>query len=46
MADLTADALGKSNSMTRAQAAGLADNKLRERDRYLATAIAEGTRSS
>ena len=44
MADLTADALGKSNSMTRAQAAGLADNKLRERDNYLATALVEGTR--
>jgi hypothetical protein len=44
MADLVADQLGKSNSMTRAQAAGLADNKLRERDTYLSTALAEGTR--
>jgi len=44
MADLVADQLGKSNSMTRAQAAGLADNKLRERDAYLSTALAEGTR--
>jgi hypothetical protein len=44
MADLVADALGKSNQMTRAQAAGLAENKLRERDNYLATALAEGTR--
>jgi hypothetical protein len=43
MADLVADQLGKSNSMTRAQAAGLADNKLRERDTYLSTALAEGT---
>ena len=44
MADLTADLLGKSNAMTRAEAAGLADNKLRERDNYLSTALAEGTR--
>ena len=44
MADLVADQLGKSNQMTRAQAAGLADNKLRERDNYLSTALAEGTR--
>ena len=44
MADLVADQLGKSNAMTRAQAAGLADNKLRERDTYLSTALAEGTR--
>jgi len=44
MADLVADQLGKSNDMTRAQAAGLADNKLRERDAYLSTALAEGTR--
>jgi hypothetical protein len=44
MADLVADQLGKSNSMTRAEAAGLADNKLRERDVYLSTALAEGTR--
>jgi hypothetical protein len=44
MADLVADQLGKSNQMTRAQAAGIADNKLRERDNYLATALAEGTR--
>jgi hypothetical protein len=44
MADLTADQLGKSNSMTRAQAAGIADTKLRERDNYLFTALAEGTR--
>jgi hypothetical protein len=43
MADLTADELGKSNQMTRAQAAGLADTKLRERDNYLSTALAEGT---
>jgi hypothetical protein len=28
--------------MTRAQAAGLADTKLRERDAYLSTALAEG----
>jgi hypothetical protein len=38
MADLTADHLGKANAMTRAEAAGLADNKLRERDVYLSTA--------
>jgi hypothetical protein len=44
MADLVADQLGKSNNMIRAQAAGLADNKLRERDVYLSTALAEGTR--
>jgi hypothetical protein len=44
MADLVADELGKSNEMTRAQAAGLADTKLRERDAYLSTALAEGTR--
>jgi hypothetical protein len=44
MADLVADELGKSNEMTRAQAAGLADNKLKERDVYLSTALAEGTR--
>jgi hypothetical protein len=44
MADLVADQLGKSNSMTRAEAAGLADNKLKERDNYLSTALAEGTR--
>jgi hypothetical protein len=44
MADLVADQLGKSNDMTRAQAAGLSDNKLRERDAYLFTALAEGTR--
>ena len=44
MADLVSDQLGKSNQMTRAQAAGLADNKLRERDNYLSTALAEGTR--
>jgi hypothetical protein len=43
MADLVADQLGKANAMTRAQAAGLADNKLRERDNYLSTALAEGT---
>ncbi len=43
MADLVADELGKSNQMTRAEAAGLADNKLRERDVYLSTALAEGT---
>ena len=43
MADLVADQLGKSNSMTRAQAAGLADTKLKERDAYLSTALAEGT---
>ena len=44
MADLVADTLGSKNNMTRAQAAGLADNKLRERDVYLSTALAEGTR--
>jgi hypothetical protein len=44
MADLVADQLDKSNAMTRAEAAGLADTKLRERDNYLATALAEGTR--
>jgi len=44
MADLVADQLGKANQMTRAQAAGVADNKLRERDNYLAGALAEGTR--
>jgi hypothetical protein len=43
MADLVADQLGKSNSMTRAQAAGLADTKLKERDIYLSSALAEGT---
>jgi integrase len=41
MADLVADQLGKSNSMTRAQAAGLADNKLRERDVYKTSRAAE-----
>src|ERR1017187_2410498 len=46
MADLVADQLGKSNDMTRAQAAGLSENKLRERDTYLSTALAEGTRVS
>jgi hypothetical protein len=44
MADLVADTLGSKNAMTRAEAAGLADNKLRERDVYLSTALAEGTR--
>src|SRR5664280_122306 len=44
MADLVSDELGKSNAMTRAEAAGLADNKLKERDNYLSTALAEGTR--
>ena len=44
MADLVAGTLGSKNAMTRAQAAGLADNKLRERDVYLSTALAEGTR--
>ena len=44
MADLVADTLGTTNAMTRAEAAGLADNKLRERDVYLSTALAEGTR--
>jgi hypothetical protein len=44
MADLVADTLGSKNAMTRAEAAGLADNKLRERDNYLATTLAEGTR--
>ena len=44
MADLVSDQLGKANAMTRAEAAGLADNKLRERDVYLSTALAEGTR--
>jgi hypothetical protein len=43
MADLVADQLGKSNKMTRAEAAGLADNKLKERDIYLSTALAGGT---
>jgi hypothetical protein len=43
MADLVADQLGKPNSMTRAQAAGLADTKLKERDIYLSSALAEGT---
>jgi hypothetical protein len=43
-ADLVADTLGSKNAMTRAEAAGLADNKLRERDNYLSTALAEGTR--
>jgi hypothetical protein len=44
MADLVADTLGSKNAMTRAEAAGLAGNKLRERDVYLSTALAEGTR--
>ena len=44
MADLTASLLGQSNSMTRAEAANTADSKLRERDAYLSSALAEGTR--
>ena len=44
MADLVADTLGRSNSMTRAQAAQAADTKLQERDTYLSSALAEGTR--
>jgi hypothetical protein len=44
MADLVADQLGKSNEMTRAEAAGVADNKLRERDTYISSTLAEGTR--
>ena len=44
MADLVADTLGSKNAMTRAEAAGLADTKLRERDVYLSTALAAGTR--
>jgi hypothetical protein len=35
MADLTAEMLGSSNSMTRSQAVKEADMKLQERDRYL-----------
>ena len=45
MADLTTDQLGKANAMTRAEAAGLADNKLRERDVYLSTALLENSRN-
>jgi hypothetical protein len=45
MADLTADQLGKANAMTRGEAAGLADNKLRERDVYLSTALLENSRN-
>jgi hypothetical protein len=43
MADLTADMLGKSNSMTRAQAVKEADSKLSQRDAYLADVLADGT---
>ena len=46
MADLVADMLGKSNSLTRADAARSADQKLRERDGYLADVLAKGTRVS
>jgi len=46
MADLVADQLSKINAMTRAEAAGIADNKLRERDVYLSTALSEGTHVS
>jgi hypothetical protein len=44
MADLVADELGKSNSMTRAEAAGVADNKLKERDTYLSGVLSAGTK--
>jgi hypothetical protein len=35
MADLVADQLGRSNTMTRAAAADIAESKLRQRDAYL-----------
>jgi hypothetical protein len=41
-----ADLLGQSNAMTRAEASRVADNKLRERDAYLSSALAEGTKVS
>jgi hypothetical protein len=43
MADIVADLLGQSNSMTRAEASRVADNRLRERDQYLSTALSQGT---
>lgn len=43
MADLTADMLGSSNSLTRSQAVKQADSRLQERDRYLADVLAQGT---
>ena len=46
MADLVADMLGQSNAMTRAEASRAADTKLRERDAYLSSALAEGTKVS
>lgn len=46
MADLVADQLGKSNQLTKAQAASISEGKLDERDRYLADALAEGTHVS
>jgi hypothetical protein len=46
MADFVADMLGASNSMTRAEASRVADSKLRERDDYLSSALAAGTRVS
>lgn len=44
MADLVADTLGQSNSITRAEAARSADSKLRERDQYLSTVLSTGTK--
>ena len=43
MADIVADLLGQSNSMTRAEASQVADSRLRERDQYLSTALSSGT---
>jgi hypothetical protein len=44
MADLTADLLGQSNSITRAEAATIADTRLKERDQYLSSVLATGTK--
>jgi hypothetical protein len=44
MADLVADELGKSNSMTRQEAARTAEDKLRARDAFLADLLPEGTK--
>lgn len=44
MADIVADLLGQSNSMTRAEAANTADTRLHERDAYLGSVLSEGTR--
>jgi hypothetical protein len=43
MADLVAEMLGKQNSLTRSDAAQLADSKLKQRDQWLSDTLAAGT---